>query len=353
MFFPPPCSTVSKAPAATPQVEAPEAKAAGVVQTLPDQHAQALPDAQPAPTAPAQTALVPAVPKQPPAPNTLSTAVDAAMDKVKLDAEQATSTSHRAEYMAFLRAGRNPHKLPVALRATFASADSRQDLFRVWLQHGKDFSQCQVEFQRRNSQQQRATNKTGAMSRTQLLLDPRYTEKDVDALIARRTAEGAYTCDPNFPDRVDLRQYHVHLETTGEDLRLRENSQSITARATVSAEEALSMADAGCDFGADTAPTLGEFQGTLPVPTATPGGAAEPKAKGKARGKAKAKPKAAAASGADTGEGGDPPDVPPTPLEKAKKLATKVFLGQWYFNVAFNTCGTWLTKSKPVFKINF
>ena len=249
-----------------------------------------------------------------------------------------TSVTHRAEYMAYLRAARNPTKLPPGLREQFASADSRLDLFRLWLQKGRDFNQVQIEMTRRSTQQQRATNRNQAMSRAQLLQDSRYSEADVDALIARRTAENAFIPDPNFPDRVDLRQYVIHQETTSEEVRSRENTQTMHATTRVTHDEALPMLEDGNEFSANNTPTIhglnSELSGT-PFAPATAPGTTEPsaKAKGKGKGRAKAKPKAKPGANGEDGAGsedagGPPPDKPSSPLEKAKLLKTKVSLGQ-------------------------
>ena len=240
-----------------------------------------------------------------------------------------TSVTHRAEYMAYLRAARNPHKLPAALRANFASADTRLDLFRLWLDKGRDFNQVQIEIQRRNTQRQTATSRNTALSRTQLLADSRYTEADVDALIARRTAEGAYIPDPNFPDRLDLRQYVVHTETSAEDARVREDTQAMNSTTTATAAEAMPMLEEGNDFAINTAPTVrsitSELAGLPPLP-ATPnqtGPQAKPKPKPKPRG---GKAKKGEEGNMGEGDKETPPDRVPTPLEKAKLLKTKVFL---------------------------
>eukprot|EP00435_Cladocopium_sp_Y103_P029798 s303_g7.t1 len=241
-----------------------------------------------------------------------------------------TSVTHRAEYMAYLRAARNPNKLPAALRAHFSSADTRLDLFRLWLDKGRDFNQVQVEVQRRNTQRQTSTSRNVALSRTQLLADPRYTEADVDALIQRRTMEGAWIADPNFPDRIDLRQYVVHTETSGEDSRVREDSQAINSTTSATPAEAMTMLDDGNDFAMNTAPTVrslaSELAGLPPAPAAEPkhaGPQAKPKAKPKAKPRG-GKPKKGEEANTGEGDKDTPPDRLPTPLEKAKLLKTKV-----------------------------
>ena len=169
----------------------------------------------------------PGVPNPPPA-SGLSERVDKAILEVPKEEVKPTSATHRNEYMAYLRAARNPSKLPPALRSTFAAVGAqRLDLFQLWMEKSKDFSLVEIEIQRRNVQRQTATSRNLCLSRAQLLASGRYTEDDVNDLIRRRTESGAFIPDPNFPDRIDLRQYLVNAETAAENARVREDSQAI------------------------------------------------------------------------------------------------------------------------------
>ena len=249
-----------------------------------------------------------------------------------------TSATHRTEYMAYLRAARNPSKLPPALRSTFAAGGpQRLDLFQLWMEKGKDFSLVEIEIQRRNVQRQTATSRNLCLSRAQLLASGRCTEDDVNDLIRRRTESGAFIPDPNFPDRVDLRQYLVNAETAAENARVREDAQAITARAAVSAPEAISLAEDGADFSVHAAPTVrsltAELSG-LEAPPQEHNQQPDPKAKAKAKPRPKAKGGKGKGKGKATGgegENGPEPDKVPTALEKATALKSKVFLACTYF----------------------
>ena len=191
------------------------------------------------------------------------------------------------------------------------------------MQKGRDFSQCAVEISRRNTQSQTSKSKDIALNRAQLLASGKYTEEDVEDLCKRKDAAGQYICDPNFPERVDLRQYIVNNEVSSELARAREDEQKVASTAQLDGTEALSLTEPGCDFAVDAAPTIHGLVGDLAgaVPTAA---SLEPEAKKRARGKAKAKGQA---KPGETGEGEPEPDKPKTPLQKAQALKTKVFLG--------------------------
>ena len=214
VFFLPGTSTAVPGPTATPADPAPAATP---------------PPAQPTPTPTAA-----ATPTPTPADHIVETVAAATLP---------ISTTHRSEYMACLRAARNPGKLAKGLIPAFAGGNQseRLDLFRLWLEKGKDFAQVEVEVNRRNIQSHTAKMKDMCMSRAQLEQDPRYKGRpqDTEGLIKSKTQSGDYIDDPNFPGREDLRQYIIHAETSKEDAHTRQDTQQVNSRTTVSATEAL------------------------------------------------------------------------------------------------------------------
>ena len=157
--------------------------------------------------------------------------------------------------MKFLRQANNPSIMPKALIPTFTSGD-KLDLFRIWLQKGQDFSAVEVEVNRRNSQKKTAMARDRCLSRADLLATGRYSERDVQELIERKTALGEWIPDPNFPQREDLRQYKVNTDVASEVAHSREDIQSINATTAVSGTEALTLTEDGADFSEGAAPTI-------------------------------------------------------------------------------------------------
>ena len=285
----------------------------------------------PAKVAPTPTPIAPTVPS----PAELSQRVTDVANKVKAD-NGPTSVTHRSEYMAFLRAAKNPGKMTKTLVPLFSGNQSdRLDLFRMWLEKGKDFAQVEIEVTRRNTHSQTAKQKDVCMSKSQLEADPRYSNEDVADLIRRKTQLGQYIDDPNFPGREDLRQYIINAETSAEAARSREDVTNVSSTVSVTATEALTLTEPGSDLAMDNYPVITDFVtaggggGSHPeLPVDPPQTKGNGKGKGKGRGKPRPKPKAAAAVGGD--QDGEPqqedPDKPPTPLAKAIALKTKVFL---------------------------
>ena len=269
------------------------------------------------------TKVATAAPPAAPLPSQLSQKVTDIATQVKVD-NAPTSATHRSEYMAFLRAGRNPSKITKTLLPLFQG--ERLDLFRLWLEKGKDFAQVEVEVTRRNIQSQSAKAKDVCMSKSQLEADPRYSKDDVADLIKRKTQQGQYIDDPNFPGREDLRQYIINAETSAETARVREDVQQVGSKMAVSATEALSLTEPGCDFALDSHPSIkaiGNDLGSVVTPTGDAVVPGEGGKRPKQRAKAKAKAKAAAAAEGDPPKP-EEPDKPPTPLAKAMALKTKV-----------------------------
>ena len=305
-----------ESPTVVPAAASPEASKAPSLATV-----EASPEASPPPPPPEPKSTA-----VPPPPSALSNQVDAITDKVKED-NGPNSVTHRPEYMAYLRAARNPSKMSKELIPMFRS-DQKLDLFRIWLQKGKDFARCAVEIRRRNLQSQSSKSKDSCMNRQQLETCGKYTKDDVDDLIRRKTMAGQYISDPNFPTREDLRQYIIHQETSAEVARTREDSQDVTSRVDVDNTEALAVTEEGCDFADNTGPTIHGLMSEGGV------GVGEPVVTGDRGGKGGRHGRVPKGRGRGRGKGGDgdqsretpDPDKLPTPLAKATALKSKVLL---------------------------
>ena len=235
------------------------------------------------------------------------------------DIHRATSVTHRREWMVFSRAARNPSRMVQSLVPMYNDSSQKTDLFRLWLQNGQSFQACEVEVNRRNSLKQKAATKEKWMSKRQLELEGRYSAEDIKALIEKCTNQGQWIGDPNFPERQDLRQYCINSETTRELARVREDSQNLTSRVEVTADEASEFLTPGGDFAVDQAPTVPEWACAPCVPA--PHLPAEV-GKGKGKGQKRKKGKDADGEVANT-----QPDKPKSPLEKALLLQRGVLLG--------------------------
>eukprot|EP00435_Cladocopium_sp_Y103_P025376 s3284_g6.t1 len=188
----------------------------------------------------------------------------------------------------------------------------------------KSQSKCEVEVKRRNLQSTSAKSKDVAMSVAQLEATGKYSKEDIQELVKRKKAQGAYIQDPNFPGREDLYQYLINQETSAEVAHTREDSQEVSSSAVVDGQEALALTEDGCDFAANTAPTirslmtdLGGAAGEAPTGPTPKAKAGTRKGKGKGKGQNKGKE-------GETENQKPDPDKLPTPLAKATTLKGKV-----------------------------
>ena len=166
------------------------------------------------------------------------------------------------------------------------------------------------------------------MNRQQLETCGKYTKEDVEDLIRRKTLGGQYISDPNFPSREDLRQYIIHQETSAEVARTREDSQDVTSRVDVDNTEALALTEEGCDFAANTGPTIHGLMGEGGVGVGQPVVPGENGGKGGRHGRG---PKGRGRGDKKKGDGDQSKETPdpdklPTPLAKATALKSKVLL---------------------------
>ncbi|CAJ1393929.1 unnamed protein product [Effrenium voratum] len=135
---------------------------------------------------------------------------------------------------------------------------SRNELFKVWLEKGRDFSQVEVEMKRRCVQSKSHGEKEVCWSRRQLEMDGRYDKNEVDTLIANATRTGRFMDDPNFPGNEKLRQYFLVLETSREKRNTFEEEQNLRSTTRTSADEALALLTSGV-FTEDAALELEEI----------------------------------------------------------------------------------------------
>ena len=228
----------------------------------------------------------------------VATAADQAEKKKQVEAAGlATSSTHRSEYMAFLRAAKNPYpglewlnvthipsfvycwwiqsgtyymnnyyrlmaptesnhefqyrsfqlrqNMKPHVAAMFTDGNKKKDLFNLWLQHARDFGKVEVEITRRNIQRQSSHTNLVTWSRAQLEESKRYTKEDIDDLIARCEAKGSYMDDPNFPGVQRLRRYTFVDEVGAQKAHVREDSQDLKNMGSVSTAEALELTGAG------------------------------------------------------------------------------------------------------------
>ena len=206
----------------------------------------------------------------------------------------ASSTTHRKEYMSFLRAAGHPNlacdseyvfiydtmdkpteckykniyqtqnheiffgvcttwqlreRLDPAVAAMFADRNKRKDLFNMWLTHAQDFGQVSLEISRVNSQSLSCQATTVTWSKKQLEQSGRYSEQEITALIDRLTKEEKYIDDPNFPGVEHLRRYQVVDDISATNEKKQENRQVISNAGNITRAEGVHLTGEGLKHG--------------------------------------------------------------------------------------------------------
>ncbi len=132
-----------------------------------------------------------------------------------------------------------------SLRAMFASTDGKRDLFNLWLQRARDFGQVKLVVSRRNVERHESHCNTVTWSRAQLEQCGRYKPEDIDDLIKRCEAKGAYMDDPNFPGVARLRRYTFVDEVGKQASKAQEDIHEVENAGGVSHQEAVDLTSQG------------------------------------------------------------------------------------------------------------
>ena len=107
------------------------------------------------------------------------------------------SVTHKKEWDAFVRQAKT--RMPIGLNDMYTS--SKQELFSLWLDQGKDWSACSLEVERRQEQQNVA--KRGWQAVQGKVLKTRYSPEKWDQVLKSRKAAGLYYEDEDFPGDDD------------------------------------------------------------------------------------------------------------------------------------------------------
>ena len=275
------------------------------------------------PLAPAVAAATAVALGAAPSPGELAERVDAVADGVSKQT-LPNSVTHRKEWATYTRQAKNPQVMQAALLPMFNQTQGKLDLFRLWLQKAGDWTQVELEVQRKNIQRESATHTRRPLSRRQLEQDPRYTAQDLDDLCKRCEDRGLVIYDPNFPQREDLRLYIITDNISHDLQQVREETQQMTSTVVLDAQQAMAVTEQGSDLAFTNRPSVAALQlgsGGAPTVAAEQGSGSrnvpEPKEAAK-----KPKPKRRGKKAENEGE--PQPDKVPSPLEKATALKRAV-----------------------------
>ena len=98
-----------------------------------------------------------------------------------------------------MRAAANRAKFPVCLADHFAN--SRTDLFNMWLEAGKDWDKTKVVVER--SQEARNKSPKGWSAIQGKTLREKYSAEKFEMLVNKRKSQGLFYEDDDFPGDLD------------------------------------------------------------------------------------------------------------------------------------------------------
>ena len=144
---------------------------------------------------------------------TAGTSVANAIGPESEDFILANSTSHRAEYMQFLRLINNRKRMPPELLADYQ--EKKGDLFQLWFNNNKDIMRCVAYHKRTIGNSSRQRQLFGYKTWDDLLQMYHGRTDVAEEIFARRLAEGLSRRHPDAPLSDDMVQVWVMLDTTG------------------------------------------------------------------------------------------------------------------------------------------
>ena len=115
------------------------------------------------------------------------------------------SVTHKKEWDQFCRTAKGT--MPVQLSDMYLS--SKQELFNIWVESGRDWSKCQMEVERK--QEAKNIGKRGWKAIQAKELKQKYTPEKFEKFKASRLASGLFYKDPDFPDDEDDSRLELNL----------------------------------------------------------------------------------------------------------------------------------------------
>ena len=107
------------------------------------------------------------------------------------------SVTNKKDWDVYCRQAKT--KMPVALNEMYLS--SKQELFNLWLDSGKDWEECQLQVERKHQQRHIATR--GWTAKQGKDLKKIYSAEKWETVKASRKAQGLYYEDEDFPGDDD------------------------------------------------------------------------------------------------------------------------------------------------------
>ena len=165
---------------------------------------------------------------------------------------KADSSTHNAEWKAFMRLTHNPKRFPASLGPSIEKAEDAKDAFNVWLKANKNDEELKLHLTR--TTERRKAQKTLHGGHKFSELEKRYGKTKAADLKKRCMAANMWHYDCNFPKDEDEIYYVVHKMSEYSDTRTLTEAAILKGSSSVSNDEAAELL--GGLFDMTTGPKL-------------------------------------------------------------------------------------------------
>ncbi|CAK0905918.1 unnamed protein product [Prorocentrum cordatum] len=119
------------------------------------------------------------------------------------------STTKKAEWKQFMRLAANPKRWPADLNTPFEN--NKNDLFNKWLACDKSVPELPLTIKRELEEKESVKREWTWMKRRDMEEKLKYSTEKLDQLVAKRTKQGWYEDDEDFPGDLEERYYAMKM----------------------------------------------------------------------------------------------------------------------------------------------
>jgi hypothetical protein len=208
--------------------------------------------------------------------------IAAAEDGATMEGKLPNSSTHRTEYMKFLRQGQNQSQWPSDMTKQYCDKDGKTELFRLWLDSDQAMSKVVMKVKKGITKSKRASNLFGWRHRS--VFDERYGAEKAQVIIDRKIEAKQWCWDPELPDDKAARLYLMRLDTTLDVSTNEFEEMAAEAETELDTDMANALLGKGGILGGDSsAASLPMLQDGADAFMGMIGSAAAPKAKAKGK----------------------------------------------------------------------
>lgn len=129
-----------------------------------------------------------------------------------MEGKLPNSSTHKAEYMKFLRQSQNQSLWPTDMAKQYCDKDGKAELFRLWLDSDQTMGKVVMKVKKGITKSKKASNLFGW--RPKSAFDDRYGAEKAQGIIERKIEAKQWCWDPELPDDKTARLYLMRLDST-------------------------------------------------------------------------------------------------------------------------------------------